>query len=182
MCLVIVMGTACGFTVINASGLNYLHDDQSHEFNIIHGIGLSLMFLRQIYYHINTDIISSRILFLVSGVATYLIYTHYTAYLTARTTSGVHQGEIKSFDDVLRGGFRVITLESGSSREFLKTSKPGTAMHEVYYGSMHGNPSAFVPTFEEIERQMYQDKKTLYFGGAMPFYGDGAKFLQIQGP
>ena len=182
MCLVIVMGTACGFTFINASGLNYLHDDQSHEFNIIHGIGLSLMFLRQIYYHINTEIISSRILFLVSGVTTYLIYTHYTAYLTARTTSGVHRGEINSFDDVLRGGFRVITLESGSSREFLKTSKPGTAMHEVYYGSMHGNPSAFVPTFEEIERQMYQDKKTLYFGGAMPFYGDGAKFLQIQGP
>ena len=54
-------------------------------------------------------------------------------------------------------------------------------MHEVYYGSMHDNPSAFVRDFEEVEKQMQSDKKTLYFGGAMPSYGDGVKFLQIQG-
>ena len=180
-CFAMVIGIACGFTIINTAGMNHLHDDCSHDFNIIHGIGVSLMFLRQIYYDINTEVTSSRILFLVSGIATYLIYTHYTAYLTARTTSGSHESEIKSFEDVIRGGFKVITLESGSSREFLKTSKPGTAMHEVYYGSMHNNPSAFIKSLEEVGKQMHDDAKTLYFGGAMPSYGDGVKFLQIQG-
>ena len=104
-------------------------------------------------------------MFFVSGVAAYLIFVHYAAYLTATTTSGTTDSAIKSFDDVIKGGYKVIVMGSTSNIEYLKESRPGTAMHEVYYGSMVGNPRAFVQSLEEAEERMSNDGKTLFFSG-----------------
>ena len=74
----------------------------TERFTLLNGFGVSLTFLRQIYYDVNINGRSTRILFLLSAVYTYLLFVHFTAYLTASSTS-VTRSSITSFADVLSG-------------------------------------------------------------------------------
>ena len=46
---------------------------------------------------------------------------------------------IESFEDVIRLGYKVVTLEGSLSETVLRESPEGSAMRSVYYGEMLGN-------------------------------------------
>ena len=146
----------------------------------MNGLGLSLSFFRQIPYHVNINSKSTRILFILTAVSAYLLYIHYTAYLTAVSTHG-KRTQISSFRDVLNGGYQVAVWENTSHHDYLRYSKPGTAMHEVYHLTMKNKPGAFINSHEEI-RKVLNSKKTLYYESDLylkPLHED-LNFLSIK--
>ena len=161
---VLVVVTALCFYTINHFGINYMHHSHdSEKFTLLNGLGLSMTFFRQIYYNdVNIKGMTTRILFILSAASTYLMYVHYTAYLTAASTSA-KDISINSFGDVLSGGYNVFVWEHTTQHDDLKNAKPGTAMHDVYYKTMVGNPRAFVQSVEEVSR-MWNTEKVLYYG------------------
>ena len=161
-CAMVIITALC-FTTINHFGISYMHyTHDSEKFTLLNGLGLSMTFFRQIYYDVNIKGMTTRILFILSAVSTYLLYVHYTAYLTAASTS-FKDNSIKSFGDVLSGGYNVFVWEHTTQHDDLKNAKPGTAMHEVYYNTMVDNPRAFVQSVEEVS-QMWNSQKVLYYG------------------
>ena len=177
---VMVIIIAMCFATINHFGINYMHYiHDSEKFTVLNGLGLSMTFFRQIYYDVNIKGISTKILFILSAVSTYLLYVHYTAYLTAASTS-VEDTSIKSFRDVLSGGYNVFVWEDTTHHDDLKHAKPGTAMHEVYYKTMNNNPSAFVHSADEA--MMFKSEKALYYGHFSNIMSkDGLTLMDIQG-
>ena len=162
--MVISFGTC--FATINYFGINYMHDtNDSEEFTLINGIGLSLTFFRQIYYNVKIESISSRTLFIISTMSTYLLYVHYSAYMTATTTTGIKESPVKSFKDVLSGGYQVFVAKNTADHGILKSAKPGTPMHDVYYKTMDDNPDAFLNSYKEVSRIVHTEK-ALSFGSA----------------
>ena len=177
-----VVSIAVCFVIMNCSGINYMHDTlDSEEFTLLNGLGLSLTFFRQIYYEVRVRCISTRILFVLSSLSTYLLYVHYTAYLTAVSTS-VQETSIKSFEDVLKGGYTVIVWENTLYQDTLKFAESGTPMHEVYYKKMIDNPSAFAQSNEEAMKAMHSQKKALFYGSEWTtILYDDLTLLDIQG-
>ena len=170
------------FVTINHSGINYLHHSHdSEKFTIVNSISLSMTFFRQIYYDINIKGLSTKILFMLSALSTYLLYAHYTAFLTAASTS-LKDNSIRSFRDVLKGGYKVTVWEHTSNHDELKLAKPGTPMHEVFYKTMVGNPSSLVHSYEDMLETLFHSEKTLYYGSeTVQLYHDSFTLLDIQG-
>ena len=177
-----VIGISTCFTLINHTGINYMHDKfDSEKFTFLNGFGLSMTLLRQIYYDVNINSMSTRILFLLSAVSTYLLYVHYTAYLTALSTSTTIS-PITSFADVLNGGYDVSVVVNTVDHDVMRLAKPGTAMNEVYHETMKDRPSAYLKSYEEVSK-MIHSKKALFYGS--DFYAqalhDHLSILNIQG-
>ena len=163
MCSMVISISLC-FAIINHSGINYMHDKfDSEKFTILNGLGVSLTFLRQMYYDVNINCKSSRLVFIMSAVSTYLIYVHYTAYLTAVSTHG-KKSQINSFWDVMNGGYQVSVLKNSAQHDLLRYSKPGTAMNEVYQKTMRDRSDAFLQSYTEVPK-ILASKKTLLYGG-----------------
>ena len=163
--------------------INYVHStNDSEEFKILTGLAIALSFFRQIYYEMKMTDVSARILFLTSAASTYIIFVHYTACLTAVSTTGIKESTIKSFQDVIKNNYKVVLVDSSNEHEILKSSQPGTPMHYVYHKIIGQDPNAIVQSYEEAENAVYSSKKILFFGHSLlsiPY--DGLKGLEIQG-
>ena len=162
----VLIVTAC-FYMIHYSGINFLHGQfDSEDFTIITGFGLSLSFFRQIYYNVNINCNSTKLLFLTSAITSYLLYIHYTAYLTAASTYG-KQTKIHSFWDVLSGDYEVFTYKDMVYHHLLSNAAPDTAMHEVYHKTMKKKPNAFIEQDNIVDDlgKLLISKKTLIYAG-----------------
>ena len=152
------------FATMNYCGLNYMHDaSDSEEFTLINGICLILTFFRQIYYNVQLEANSSKILFIISAMSTYLIYVHYTAYLVATSTTGIVESPIRSFKDVMRGRYQVFVVNNTADHGVLRSARPGTPMHEVYHYTMVDNPDAFLKSYKVMSNVEHAEN-ALYFG------------------
>ena len=183
LCSAMVLSMSICFVVMNYSGLNYMHDNFDKEkFTIINGFGLSLTFFRLIYYNVNISCLSTKILFFFSALSTYLLYAHYTAYLTAASTHVDKILPIHSFADVLKRGYQVSVTKNGIVHSYLRSSKPGTAMSKVYEKTVKNNPNALLPSWENVP-EILASEKNLIYGDDMelPALYKGLKFLNIQG-
>ena len=182
VCCAVIMSISTCFAVINYSGINYMHGKfDSENFTILNGLGLSLTFFRLIYYDVNINCKSTRILFFLSAVSTYLLYIHYTAFLTASSTYDP-KIQINSFRDVISGGYQIVVMENTAQHDLLRYSKQGTAMNEVYKKTMENRPGAFIKSLDKVQK-MLSSKKTLLYESELnlkALYGD-LTYLNIQG-
>ena len=182
ICFVMVMSISIYFVIVNYSGLNYMHGKfDSEPFTIINGLGLALTFFRQIYYDFNISCKSTKIMFFLSAVSTYLLYIHYTAYLTASSTYR-EKTEIKSFGDVLSKGYQVSVWNNTAYQDLMRYSKTGTAMNDVYHKTMVNRFGAFLPSYNDVPK-LFATKKTLLFGGKVELKSlfTDLTFFSIQG-
>ena len=185
VCGTMVVAIAMGFAVIDAL-INHVHDSRDlEELNIFNAIGLSALdSAMQLPYNICIKHHSSRIMFFFAGIGIYVIFAHYSAYLTAQMTSGPRQTPIKSFADVIKEEYKVIVEDSTSMHIFLETARPGSAMHRFYQKNMENNPNSFVSSVDEGLNVLYSNDKTLTFtsslDGLLPS-GSRLEFLDIQG-
>ena len=175
--VVIIFATA--FTIINASGTNNLHNSADAEiFNILNGMGIVFMFMRQQAYRICLRTTSSRILFFTTALMTYFMFAYYSADLTAVMTRGSQPPSIKSFGDVLKYGYDVITFEATSWHGLLKRALPGTAMSQVFKDKMDGNSNNIIAWVkaDEAASILFNREKTLLFTSI--YYALGSNRLQ----
>jgi ABC-type amino acid transport substrate-binding protein len=167
----IIMATCLGFFVL--SGVNYFHkSDDSEEFSIENSVALSILMLYQLSYDVVIKQMSARVLFFVASIMTYFIFAYYTSDLTARMTSGPPSTPIRSFQDVLERKYKVIVHEFTSNHELLKTATPNSAMYELYWSQMNGNPDSFVRSSREGLDKVLTEEKTLLYSPAFAAFGD----------
>ena len=180
MCGFMVIAVAIVFTILNAA-YHIQGAGDSEPVNLINGMGLSMLMLLQLSYKVSVPNIATRILLFTAGLGFYLIFSYFAADLTARMTLGPKEALIRSFDDVLEEGYSVICTHSSSQHEILKISKPGTAMHKVYYETMHGNPDSFVKNSKIGREIILENEKTLMFSNQFRAMQDDAlQLLDIQ--
>ena len=174
---------ALGSYVMNALGLSRFHGTNDPEdFTIVNGIGLSMLFLMQLSYDMNRSTISSRILLLMCGISFYLIFAYYTSDLTAQMTSKPQGSPVKSFEDVIKGDYKIIVTPGTAQFAQLKNSVPGSAKYQVYQDQIKANPTSLVKNQAEAIQVMKEQEKTLYFyTSTAVFITEELNFLQIQG-
>ena len=178
---------AIGFIVIKFSSNNYIHgNNDSEELNLFECMGLAAFpSTMELPFNIGMNQLSSRIIFVFAGFATFVLYAHYEANLTAMMTSGPKETSIKSFDDVIKGEYKVVVEADTSMEIFLKTADPGSAMHQFYYESMENNPDSYVDDLPASIDALYEREKTLTFTSSLYDFmkiGERLDYLKIQGP
>jgi hypothetical protein len=90
ICGAMILTVSLGFLLINFTGINSFHTDHdSEQFKILNSLGLTLLMLVQTSYTVMVKSFSAKMLFFFAGIAFFLIYSYYTADLTAR--DGIHQ-------------------------------------------------------------------------------------------
>ena len=181
--MILVLSTC--FYVVDSTGINVLHGQfDSEKFSIINGLGLSLTFFRQIYYNVNIKCKSTKLLFILSALSTYLLYIHYVAYLTAASTH-TKTNKISSFWDVISGEYQVTVWKYGVFHDLLRYAKRGTAMGEVYHKTMKNRPSAFIESIVDLRKLLASkktSKKTLIYAGDLYLKSqyENLQYLNIQ--
>ena len=78
-------------------------------------------------------------------------------------TAGPAAIPIQSFQDVLNEGYQVVVNPSSSNHMVLMDSDLGTAMHQVYYDTMHNNPDKFPISTDEALKKIANTPQTLYW-------------------
>ncbi len=85
-------------------------------------------------------------------------------------TTGSTPIPVRSFQDVIDRRYRVIVEAGTVQHELLKMAEPGSAMHSVYYDTMHGKPEAYAePPLGW--HQVRSEEKTLYFESSVSLLG-----------
>ena len=182
LCCIMIISISTCFALINCLGVNDMHGKyKSEKFTILNGLGLSLTFFRQIYYVININSKSTKILFFLTAVSTYLLYIHYMALLTASSTYE-SKTQIRSFEDVLSGGYQVVVMENTAEHDLLRYAKQGTPMNEVYLRTMEERPGAFMKSLNEVPK-ILNNKNTLLYQSELNLKAlyDDLTYLNIQG-
>ena len=140
-----------------------------------------MLFLMQLHYDIHHSTLSSRIVILICGITFYLIYAYYVSDLTAAMTSKPRGHPVKSFNDVIKGDYKILVKDATAQFSQLKSSAPGSAKYQVYQDQIKSNPKAFVTNPAEAIEVMKEQYKTLFFyTSTAKFITDKLKFLQIQ--
>ena len=103
----------------------------------------------------------------------YFIYAYFACDLTARMTAGPASTPIRNFQDVLDGGYQVVTRPDTSNHRMLRDSKEGTPMHQVYYGSMHEDPDQFYTKIDDALDRISNSPQTLYWAPVINIIGKG---------
>ncbi len=73
-----------------------------------------------------------KVLFLTTGVTSFLLFNLYSADLTATMSSGAKTSPLRSFQDVLDSDYLVHGIKGTGSEDLLKHARPGSTAHAVY--------------------------------------------------
>ena len=181
---ILVIGV--GFVVIKTSTDRAQIVRESEEMNIFNAMGMSALptEVELAPYNINMNYLSSRILFFFGGIVLFVLFAHYEANLTASMTSGPQESGIKSFDDVIKGEYRVVVEDSTSMHIFMKTAQPGSAMHQFYYDVMENDETSFVGGLQDSIDALFERDKTLVFTSSLYDFmtiGSRLSYMTIQG-
>ena len=74
---------------------------------------------------------AGRITFISASMCTYVLFSLWTADLTAGMTTGPRNVPIRNFQDIIDNDYTVITRPSTANSELLKGAREGTPMLEV---------------------------------------------------
>ena len=172
---------ATAFYIVSESGVNSFHFSSDPEkFGLLQSIGMTMMILMQLTYNGSIKSASAKVLFFSSSIFAYLIFTFFACDLISGMTAGTKDVPIKNFQDVLDQGYQVITLSSTSNHEFLLSSRKGTAMHNVYWNTIHGNQDNFFVNLSNALERVSTQKQTLLWGTDMNIMGKHDMFSVLK--
>ncbi len=182
-CLALAMAIAGGFFAIEKSASNRFHQtSDSEKFTFLSSIAAAFLPLLQLAYNgLEAKSASSKTLFLSSCLMSYVVFTYYTCDLTSRMTSGARPVMVRSFQDAIDGGYRVIVAKSGSSHDLMKHARKGSPMHRVYE-DMKRRPQSEVfieNAFEDGLQRVAAEEKTLLFSSADNLHLKGDGFVAL---
>ena len=165
---------ALAFYLISLSGIDNLHrQPDSEPFGFTNSIGIAMMFLMQLSYQISTKAMSTRVIYYTASISMFAIYSYYACDLTARMTAGPAATPIRNFQDVIDGGYQVVTRPDTSNHRMLRDSEPGTAMNKLYYDTMHDDPDQFYIKIDDALDRITNSPQTLYWAPVINIIGRG---------
>ena len=169
-----------GLMMIQMSGINDFHKpNDSENFGIFNSLALPVILLMQLNYNVTVETVSAKVVLLSASLGLHLIFAYYTSDLTARMTSGPSPVPIRSFQDVLDRNYKVVTRPGTSNHEFLKTAAVGTPMYKFYYGSMHDDPTSFIPKLGDALAYIQANEKTLLYAPFVNILGKSKDFEML---
>ena len=152
------------FYMISTSKINHFHDASDPEsFGFLNSLALSVNIAMQLSYDVIVKSTSARIIYLTGGIMAYILFTYYGSNLTAQLATVGGSIDIKNFQDVIDKKYKVMVAKSTSQHEILKNAKEGSAMHRVYYNSIHDYPDQFVESIADGVNKVWSREKTLYY-------------------
>ena len=160
------------FYIISHFGPNNFHDDShSDVFGLLQSGAFSMFFYMQLTYRASVDSTAGRIAFISASMCTYILFSYWTADLTAGMTTGPRDVPIRNFQDIIDNGFSVITRPSTANSEFLRTAREGTAMLRVW-NEMKDDESKFHIKISDALNIIDNDPKTLFWAPDMNIIGN----------
>ena len=146
MCIFLIIVSSAAFLILeNVGRVNFHGNIDSEEFTVSNSLALSLGLLIQNSYAVETNKMSSRILYLAISASTLVLFAHYTCDMTSRLT-GPPAMPIKSFADVKKNSYQVIINPEGTSPDYLNKSDP-----QLYENSLK-IPNLMTPPVELMEK------------------------------
>ena len=153
------------FYILNKAGLCKFHDS-SHvdEFGPLQSVAFATLLYMQLTYRYKTSIDSTagRIIFISASMCAYLLFSFWTADITAGMTNGPRKVAIKNFQDVIDNDYKVITRPSSANSELLRTARDGTPMLKVW-NDMKDDESKFQIKVSDALNIIDNDPKTLFW-------------------
>ena len=113
---------------------------------------------------------SSRLLYLSIALCAIMLFAFFSGILTSLVTARSNPTPITSFADLEGLGLHVLVMKSAIDEMLMKESKPGSALHNLYYGEMIGNPDHLYPSHEAIVDKLRTDPTTAEFGSDLGTY------------
>ena len=115
---------AAAFYVTEKSGNNRFHEfTDSEEFGYLNSVALSVILLIQLSYHVIVKPVPARTIYLVGSLVAYVLFSYYECDLTAQMTVVGAREDLRSFQDVIDQGYKVVVMESSADHAKLKNSK-----------------------------------------------------------
>ena len=108
----------------------------------------AFMFVIQMGDHSKVKSPGKRILTLTTSMLALLMFVYYTTDIIAKMTSGPPSIHVKSFEDVIQNGYKVIT-QSSYYASFLADAPPGSAKNQVYDEIMREDTSPALKLISE---------------------------------
>ena len=123
---------------------------------IYEGFAMTLMFsIQQGSHPENRHKTAKRAVALTTSMLTFLVFTYYSNDITAKMTAGSPPIPVRTFDDVLEHGYKVIVIGTHQLR-ILAESNNGTAKHSVYKLFFEEENE----NIKKYRKAIYDDKKT----------------------
>ena len=155
---------AMAFYIISTSGVNKFHENSDSEsFGLLNSMALSVILAMQLSYDVIVNSTSERIIYLAGSIMAYILFSYYECDLTARMTTASAKDDIRNFQDVIDKEYKVLVKQSTSNHEILRNAEEGTAMHKVYWDTIHDYPDQFVTDHADALNKIFNREKTLYF-------------------
>ena len=169
------------FYVISQFGPHNFHDSShSDVFGLLQGVAFSMFFYMQLTYRASVDSTAGRIAFISASMCAYVLFSYWTADLTAGMTTGPRNVPIRNFQDIIDNDYKVITRPSTANSEFLRTAREGTPMLKVW-NEMKDDESRFHIKISDALNIIDNDPKTLFWAPDMNIIGNNRyEWLKIE--
>ena len=138
------------------------------------------VWIRRTLYNVSAKSTSTKLILLSSSFFAYLVFTFFACDLIAGMTTETVDIPIRSFQDVLDRGYHVITKVSSSDHAALKGAEKGSAMHKVYYNTMHGHNDKLLVDSSDLLRKITTEEKTLLWSSGDITLGSLGLFETLQ--
>ena len=188
--LFIVLLTLLGMALVIKNGLSEdeiarnsdkkISADQNY--NLYANFGQVYIYAIQMGNHPNSKHLTSRILTLTASILTFIMFAYYTNDITSKMTAGPPSIPVKTFEDVIHYGYKVIPYMLYYEK-MLRDAKPGTAKNIVYNSYLRT-----IDTTNKTQRELavyifkeaISDSKTLiYMPSAVLAETDYAPFKEL---
>ena len=151
------------FYIISQFGPHNFHDaSHSDLFGLVQSGAFSVFFYLQLTYRASVDSTAGRIAFITASMCSYVLFSYWTADLTAGMTTGPRNVPIRNFQDIIDNDYTVITRPSTANSELLRTAREGSPMLQVW-NEMKDDESKFHIKISEALNIIDNDPKTLFW-------------------
>ena len=158
-----VLVFAAAFYVIGNFGTRNFHDSShSDSFGWLQSGALSMTLLMQLTYRVSIESNAARIALMSASTCAYVLFSIWSADITAGMTTGPRTVPIRNFQDIIDNGYRVITRPSTVNSYLLRTATEGTPMRQVW-NEIKDDPSHFYIKISEALDIISKDSKALFW-------------------
>ena len=130
--------------------------------SVYSNFALVFLYAIQMGSHTNSAMWSARGLTLTTSVLTLLMFVYYTTEITAEMTSGPSKVPIKTFDDVIHGNYKVITISDYSMR-ILQSAEPGSSKNMAYNSNFKNIETKDRTILASVYNELISDPKSLLY-------------------
>ncbi len=112
---------------------------------------------------------SGKILVIVSGHMSIVIFAYYEGTLTSYLTAKPPSQKLTSIVDTIEQGYTVILLDGSKHAGEIENAPPGSAKYEVYQKLIKGNPDVYYDSQVELIEAIASSPKVALFGPDIVF-------------